>query len=600
MNYQELLKKFETEKNSIPHNLDLYKLERILQLPYPEPAHIIPEYRYSLNKAAESFMLFSMVVVNKFAKNQFDGTVGSLGDTNEGSKFNYSNFLEYVDNVFNQWNKFFIESGLDSTQFEERKNEIKNELKEILEPFMRMAPFIKKYKMAEDFYIRHKTDPETAALFKQELDDLYKNNEDLLSIPMVHKMVSVKEEKIVDAVFEKYQKVIQEMKDYLRYHSPSSIATYGDQFILNKKENSDNNVVDFLKSKNFDDKIEMQIKFTKTQVIEEMLHFKDKSIVVKVRNEDYRLVNVSEIDFLHKLLVESGIDYTLRKKPQMKQFFLNVYEEEGSHVDRIFSPINTYLEHEQILKNSNFDFNSMKEKGAEEIDDKMHAVVRDYKIKKYAYSVLSNKYKHLYTDECFKYFKELHDSGITESHLQSYVGKKLAAFEDPEEFRAYINKLANQFSGFNIDALQPSLDKHGLKPVFVEDDLYVFEIESFEQSKDIGSPSWCIARTRHYFDDYKTANSHQYFIFDFKKAKEDNDSMIGITLLKDGNFKTQHLKNDDYMSVNNHLKTIRKKIITAQIDQYNLSEVTIKEIGISNEVIERKNKNKLLKNGNNI
>lgn len=598
MNYQELLKKFEQEKNSIPNNLDLYKLNRILQLPYPDPEDLIVEYRYSLNKASENFMLFNMVVTNKFAKNEFDSTVGSLGETDEGVKFNYSNFIEYVDNVFNQWNKFFIESGLDVSEFEERKNEIKDELKDIIDPFSRMAPFMKKYKIAEEFYIRHKTDPEVAPIFKQELDDLYEKNKDLLSIPMVHKMVAVKEEKTVDNLFEKYQKVIQDMRNHLKCHNPISIATYGDQFILSKKENSNNDVIDFLKSKSFDDKIKMQIKFTKNQVIEEMLHFKDKSIVVKARNEDYRLVNVDEIFFVHKLLVESGIDYTLRKKPQMKQFFLNVYEEENSNVDGIFTPINTYLEHEQILKNSNFNFNAMKDKGAEEIDDKMHAAIRDYKIKKYAYSVLSNKYKHLYTDDCFKYFKELHDSGVTESHLQSYVGKKLAAFEHPDEFKSYINKLANQFSGFNIDALQPSLDKHGLKPVINENDLYVFEIESFEQSKDIGSPSWCIARTQHYFDNYKTPNSHQYFIFDFNKAKEENDSMIGITLLKDGDFKTQHFKNDDYMSVNNYLKEIRKKIITAQIDQYNLSEENIKTIGISEEVIAKKNKK--LKNGNNI
>jgi hypothetical protein len=598
MNYQELLKKFEKEKNSIPHNLDLYKLNRILQLPYPDPADLIPEYRYSLNKASENFMLFNMVVINKFAKNEFESTVGSLGETNEGVKFNYSNFIEYIDNAFNQWNNFFVQSNLDSSEFEIRKNELKEELKDILDPFIRMGPFMKKYKIAEEFYIRHKTDPEVASIFKQELDDLYENNKDLLSIPMVHKMVAVKEDQIVDIIFEKYQKVIQDMKDYLRYHNPASIATYGDEFILSKRENNDNDVIDFLKSKSFDDKIEMQIKFTKNQVIEEMLHFKDKSIVVKARNEDYRLVNVAEIDFVHRLLVESGIDYTLRKKPQMKQFFLNVYEEECPNVDFIFAPINTFLENEQILKNANFDYNSMKNKDSEAIDDKMNAVIRDYKIKKYAYSVLSNKYKHLYSDDCFKYFKELHDSGITESHLQSYVGKKLASFETQEDFKAYINKLANQFSGFNIDALQPSLDKYGLKPIISEDNLYVFEIDTFEQSKEIGSPSWCIARSQHYFDSYKTDTTHQYFIFDYSKAKEDNDSMIGITLYKNGDFKTQHLKNDDFMSVNDHLKNIRKKLITAQIDQYDLSEQNIKEIGISEEIIEKKNK--LLKNGNKI
>lgn len=168
-------------------------------------------------------------------------------------------------------------------------------------------------------------------------------------------------------------------------------------------------------------------------------------------------------------------------------------------------------------------------------------------------------------------FKQLKEMNVTETELQNIIGKKIAAIKTPEELDAYLLKVVGQFTGFSHEAVSSKLERAGIKPVYDEGQVLVFPVKEYKDSKELGSPSWCIVRQESYFDTYTDYDKKQYFMYDFNKNEKDNDSLIGFTLTYDGDFHTQHLRNDDYLSVDDNLQNIADKIMFLDKDDFNLS-----------------------------
>jgi len=106
----------------------------------------------------------------------------------------------------------------------------------------------------------------------------------------------------------------------------------------------------------------------------------------------------------------------------------------------------------------------------------------------------------------------------------------------------------------------------------------VFPVKEYKDSKSLGSPSWCIVRNESYFDSYTSYNQKQYFLYDFNKTEKENDSLIGFTLTENGDFHTQHLRNDDYLNVNKQLQDIADKIMFNHKDEFKLSPEKLKSL----------------------
>src|SRR5690606_34900688 len=102
-----------------------------------------------------------------------------------------------------------------------------------------------------------------------------------------------------------------------------------------------------------------------------------------------------------------------------------------------------------------------------------------------------------------------------------------------DEFNAGLQKIIDSINNFDPDIISDKSKNLNINTLYKEDNVYVFKIDNFEQSKAIGSTSWCISRHEHYFDSYTENNAVQLFIFDFNKSSKDNKSMIGMTLYSD-------------------------------------------------------------------
>jgi hypothetical protein len=154
------------------------------------------------------------------------------------------------------------------------------------------------------------------------------------------------------------------------------------------------------------------------------------------------------------------------------------------------------------------------------------------------------------------------------------IGKKLAAYKSPDEFNNALNMLLNTINQFNDEAINIKAFNTNANIIIKNDEYTIIEISDFNQSKNLGSSSWCISRDEHYFNSYTKNLNHQYFIFDFNKQSTDNECMIGLTLKEDGSYYTAHAKNDTHIKESSKIKNIQMNIISQQIKDYpNLNEL---------------------------
>jgi hypothetical protein len=294
--------------------------------------------------------------------------------------------------------------------------------------------------------------------------------------------------------------------------------------------------------------------------------FEDKSLAILVDGQERFevFVDINETKHLVKAAMVGYLKHTLRKNPTIAKVISNVFESAINKINESAEPyydkplqfnkimvsIDTYFKNENILKSLKFDFIEACKKVAsfEKIDDKMHKLIREHKIKKYAESIVSSKYKHLYNTQSYKLFKELYDLGIDSKIVQEMIGKKLAAVETEKMFNEHIKSLINSFNDFDMESIKIKASSNKVNVISDTDNILILEISNFEQSKKLGSGSWCISRNKTYFDQYVERGGKQYFIYDFNQTSKSVKSLVGITLTSTKTVKAAHSKSDGHFS----------------------------------------------------
>jgi hypothetical protein len=353
----------------------------------------------------------------------------------------------------------------------------------------------------------------------------------------------------------------------------SEIASMADRYchLMNKSETLSHTVESYqLKS---GENCIVSIELSDNRKIPEIIYFKDNSVSYKESGQYLRLRNKEELALVLSNVEDSCIHEMLKNRPKIAKFFIDKHDEEKLHYRHSFHKVETviksFIKNEDILKNSKLDYTLFKDKDFEAIDDHINQIVYAHKVKAYANSIFSNKYKHLMNEESLGYFKELYDLDFPAEKLQKNIGSKIAAIKTQEDFTFVVKKLYDSLSGFNYEAKKTLAEDLGAREVVNDNGVLVLEIENYEQSRKLGSSSWCIVRDAVYFDEYVRNGSRQFFIYDFSKKEIDNDSLIGITLDKDGYNLFQHFKDDtsinygtsDFANSNSRLGQIHQQIL---------------------------------------
>jgi hypothetical protein len=292
--------------------------------------------------------------------------------------------------------------------------------------------------------------------------------------------------------------------------------------------------------------------------IKEIILFSDRSIVMKKSDNTYADVFTSkQLHTLKDTIVAEHIRNTFKKNPTVAKNFIDIFKRENSLINlgKLLVAVNTYSTNLDFFNSKPFDIKAEYEKSelikpdkyraVEDLDDKMNKKIKDHKVQLFAHSIASNKYMNLYNDESYKIIENIYDLKLKTDVFQNYIGKKIAAYKTPEEFNEGLKKFLDSFNDFTMDAVLNKAENAGVKIMSQSDDILIVQIEDYEQSKLLGSSSWCIVRDESYFNSYTDGGNKQYFLFDFSKESADNESMIGFTIDIDGEHYAAHYKNDD-------------------------------------------------------
>lgn len=291
-----------------------------------------------------------------------------------------------------------------------------------------------------------------------------------------------------------------------------------------------------------------------------ILVFDDNSIIIIDKNGKFNnVLSRAEIDDIVYDVLKEDINKILKKNPFHARSILSIIDEnkeavKGFKAYVLYSFVESFKENLDIIKLYKFDIKelSMEAKSQniedyklfEYLDDTINKIVKKHKVKQYAESISSQKYSHLYNDHTYKLCEELYDLDISRNQFQEYMGKKISAYRTPEQFNQGLKTLLDSFNSFTPESALQKAEHVGAEVFYEEENLVILKIETFEQSKLLGSSSWCISRDASYFDSYATDNE-QYFIYDFSKESTDIASMIGLTISPDGEHVASHYKNDD-------------------------------------------------------
>jgi hypothetical protein len=388
---------------------------------------------------------------------------------------------------------------------------------------------------------------------------------------------------LCDSYQEANNKLLLDIKSEVTKIEPSTFITNADLFIDTIQKTTDTSSVEgFLIEKMLtDNSVYTSIDFTAAQKINKVVFFDDASIAYKRDGQYHTFKDTESLKAFISDLHNDALAYLLRKKPKTISFFQDKLREDVSYNNSITAAI-SFLDNYSVLKQYNVDLNAWKDKTFESIDDDINHIVNKNKIKQFAFSILSAKYKHLFNDITEPHFKALYDNNVTTSQLQTFVGKKLAALDSNEDVISMLSGILNHVDGFTQEALSEKLNALGINKIHDANNVVTFEVKSYKQCESLGSTSWCIVRDQEYYDQYVSDRRNiQYIMYDFNKASTDINSMIGFTVDKSGSIYAEHLKNDDAISSydkSDELAHIQTNTIYTNRKQHRLSEEKLFEM----------------------
>lgn len=383
----------------------------------------------------------------------------------------------------------------------------------------------------------------------------------------------------------KYNMIRKNLEKELITDNKEIYYSYADKFL---KSLNTNDIKDFLIQYKSDDETnnykpeyltkEIEIKEAYSK-IDKVLVFDDLSFAIKNKEGNWKTFNeLIDRQNLIQNIVLSDLAYKLRKSPTIAKMFIKKLKDNFEYnVEKAYVAADTYLNHEKLLKSKDFNLiETINEFEFEDLDDEMSKYIKKHKVEQYALSITSNKYKHLYDDITYKNFELLHDLKVPESDLQSYLGRKLAAFKNSKDFNNALKKFYNTFNGFEMDTMIEKAKKFGATVIANKNDVLLLKIHTFEQSKELGSSSWCISRDEVHFKSY-SEDSHQYFVMDFKKDPIDREAMIGVTLNQNGTYSASHYKDDSQFFENDTFKVLQLEIIRNDIKNFKYLHADLKK-----------------------
>lgn len=310
---------------------------------------------------------------------------------------------------------------------------------------------------------------------------------------------------------------------------------------------------------------------TTQQKIDAFYKFEDGSVAFKINGKKIPVLTKEEYEENYKKFIEYKLKDRLRKNPNYFKPFCN-FLQEGYYNDNgenTFLVLEKFLNNNKLIKSGltneeyqNFVKYLSVDMALESFDDKLSEIIKNCTAKQNLKNITSSKSRHILNEDTFKTYEKLMNLDIPLNIINETISKKINAFQSSETFNDYLISVLNNLSGFNKDNILNIANELNTNILINSNDYLILKIDNYNESVKLGSANWCIKREEYYFDRYVNDDTFQYFVFDFNKSIEDKNSLIGITLYRNGNFYTSHDREDNSINkikIDNIIENIIKK-----------------------------------------
>lgn len=276
------------------------------------------------------------------------------------------------------------------------------------------------------------------------------------------------------------------------------------------------------------------------------------------------------------------------KNPMYKKIFLSfVKNNENDYVNfEMYENLyNNLIKYNNVLKNNNF--NPLDYKNFESFNDNLYKILNKNRIIKLIKNSFSSKYKFLLNEKIYEVINNFINIKLTDNEIKLILTKKLAIYKNPDEFYKYLMDTYNNFSFFSYIEIKKIALENEIKIIYDKDNILVLKIDNFNQMIKVGSPAWCIYRSKKVFSNYIMKKNEysleniQLCLCDFNKDISIDESLIGITL---ENTKIIHAYDKNDKSLITELNSPKYKNILTDIfvnylnDDYFINEIKNTEI----------------------
>ena len=104
--------------------------------------------------------------------------------------------------------------------------------------------------------------------------------------------------------------------------------------------------------------------------------------------------------------------------------------------------------------------------------------------------------------------------------------------------------LENAMGEFNLETIKNSIKGLNVTIAYESPTCLMVAVGDYDSSCKIGSKHWCIATSKHMWDNYVDGTTKQYFVWDFTKKISDKEHMIGATIGLGNKIKNAHWSDD--------------------------------------------------------
>lgn len=227
--------------------------------------------------------------------------------------------------------------------------------------------------------------------------------------------------------------------------------------------------------------------------------------------------------------------------------FNNIYKMKYIQENKSSLELDEFLEQHKSLKliaiQSNITLESM--------NDAIEEIILIQKTKKLMQKTFSDSYRFLINDSTFTLMQEIVLSEINRSEFHNSFSKKIAAYKNSDDFNVALSLYIQKEKGWSLNKYIQDANEYGATIEYNEGSLLYLRINTYEQSKKLGSQQWCISYDEDYFNDYKSmGDSDLYFIYDFSKEISDIQSMVAVQKDMYGYVKSAAWKNDEEIDKN--------------------------------------------------